>query len=552
MLAIHAAVAKDGRFNFLGCRIPLPTNLNIPAWRHHTMDYDDKEVVDLLQFGFPLSFKGPAPTPTLQNHASASLHIQHVVDFTTKEVAEGAMLGPFPHPPIVPLQISPLLTRPKKDSTSRRCIMDLSFPKAPLHSVNSGTPTECYLDRPAKLHLPSPDTLAQLIKQAGRGCYIYSLDVARAFRQLPVCPSSMCCLGLTTPQGVFVDLSLPFGARWASYCCQRVTNVVSHVMRKRGALLCNYIDDFGGAATTQQQANKHFEQLKQLAEQLGLQLAPNKCKAPSTDLCFLGIQFNTQEMTMSIPPLKLKDIADLVATWATKSSANLHELRSLLGKLLHVANCSTPARLFLNRMLATLREAYNCQRVRLSTEFRKDIAWFQRYLPSTNGVFIIHPDTRPAEHVYVDSCMSGCGGCTSTAAYHAQYPDTLLDSQWSICHLEALNCLVALRMWTKELQGKRVHLHSDSATAVAVLQLGRGRSALLQTVAREIWLLCAQHDINLQVSHIAGAQLTASADALSRLHLGAPFSDRAQQFLSTSNITLSSVPSSLFHTSTDI
>jgi hypothetical protein len=87
---------------------------------------------------------------------------------------------------------------------------------------------------------------------------------------------------------------------------------------------------------------------------------------------------------------------------------------------------------------------------------------------------------------------------------------------------------------------------------VAVLQLGRGRSDILQTVAREIWLLCAQQDITLAVSHIAGAQLTASADALSRMHLGAPFNERAQQFLSTSNITLSSVPPSLFHTSTDI
>jgi hypothetical protein len=111
--------------------------------------------------------------------------------------------------------------------------MDLSFPKDPLHSVNSGTPTESYIGTPAKLHLPSPQTLAQLIKAAGRGCYIYSLDVARAFRQLPVCPSSMSWLGLRTPRGIYVDLSLPFGARWASYCCQQVTNVLSHVMRKK-------------------------------------------------------------------------------------------------------------------------------------------------------------------------------------------------------------------------------------------------------------------------------------------------------------------------------
>ena len=224
MLSILQAVAADGRYNFQGCRIPLPTNLNIPAWHHFTQDYQDKQVVDLLQFGFPLSFQGPLPQPTMQNHASARLHMQHV--FTDKEVAEGAMLGPFPQPPIQPLQVSPLLTRPKKDSDTRRCIMDLSFPKPPFNSVNSGTPTDTYLGVAAKLHLPSTQTLAQLIKDQGQGCYIYSLDVSRAFRQLPICPSSMHWLGLATSRGFFMDLSLPFGARWASYCCHRITNVI--------------------------------------------------------------------------------------------------------------------------------------------------------------------------------------------------------------------------------------------------------------------------------------------------------------------------------------
>ena len=299
-------------------------------------------------------------------------------------------------------------------------------------------------------------------------------------------------------------------------------------------------------------ALSHFQQLQDLAQQLGLQLATNKSKPTATSLCFLGVQFDTQAMTMSIPPDKLQEITLLVDSWATKSSATLHQLRSLLGKLLHIANCCSPARLFLNRMLATLRVAHHSGSVQLPEDFKKDIKWFQLYLPSTNGVFIMHQDNRPVTHVYVDSCITGCGGCTEGAAYHAPYPPSILQLQWAICHLEALNCLIALHLWVKDMQGSRVHFHSDSATAVAVLQLGMGRSPILQTIAREIWLLCAQQDISLQVSHIAGAQLTQSADALSRLHLGPPYSQCVDMFLSKASISLSPVPTTLFNISTDI
>jgi hypothetical protein len=71
-------------------------------------------------------------------------------------------------------------------------------------------------------------------------------------------------------------------------------------------------------------------------------------------------------------------------------------------------------------------------------------------------------------------------------------------------------------------------------------------------VAREIWLLCAQLDISLQVSHIAGADLTTSADALSRMHLGQPFASRVDSLLSSQRIKLTKVPNKLFTLDTDI
>ena len=559
MLNIYRAVAAAETFNFCGARIPVPTNLNIPAWRKHTQGYHDAAVVDLLEFGFPIGYEGPIPHATKKNHSSAVQHPTHVQAFLDKEVSKGAIIGPFKEPPFTPwMQTSPLLTRPKRDSDDRRCIMDLSFPHAPLSSVNSGTPTDFYLGIPAKLRLPSPASMAELIKQQGRHCYIYSLDLARGFRQIPVCPSSFPLLGIWTERGYYVDTALCFGLRWASFCCQRVTSVLTHVMAGRGATMINYIDDFGGAAASLTTAQHHYEQLQQLAADLGLELADHKASPPAQRMIFLGIEFDTANMTMAIPPAKLHHIEQLISSWILKATCTTHELKSLLGKLLHVANCCHPARLFLNRLLTTLRANHEEQCIVLTDEFQRDIAWFDKYLPTTNGVFILHEDHRAPVSIHVDSCTTGCGGIMSgapsqpAAAYHVEFPQDILDFDLAICHLEALNCLVALRLWAPELKSKLVHLYSDSATAVAVLQLGRGRSAMLQTVAREIWLITAQLDITLKVSHVPGAQLTYSADALSRLHLGVPYSQRVKRLLSSASISLTPVPSTLFQLSTNI
>ena len=269
-------------------------------------------------------------------------------------------------------------------------------------------------------------------------------------------------------------------------------------------------------------------------------------------LTWLDLLFNTEDMTLSIPPAKLADITQLVQQWTKKRSAGITELRSLLGKLLHVAQCSQPARLFLNRMLATLRACPPHGSIKLSTEFQKDLAWFHHFLPLTNGIFIIHEDNRTPVHIYVDSCSTGCGGLCGKEAYHARFLAGILAQQLSICHLEAINCVVALRQWATQLKDCLVHLHCDSATAVAILQAGRGRDSFLQACAREAWLLTAKQGITLVVNHIAGEELTTSADALSRWHTGDIFKKRVTTLQQLHDVSLVHLQPASFRLSPDL
>ena len=107
-------------------------------------------------------------------------------------------------------------------------------------------------------------------------------------------------------------------------------------------------------------------------------------------MMWLGLQFDTIAMTVSLPQDKLAEIQLLVHHWASKPTATLRDLRTLLGKLLYISQVCPPARLFLNRMLDTLRHCPEQGSFKFSSEFHKYIAWFDRFLPTTDGTFLIH------------------------------------------------------------------------------------------------------------------------------------------------------------------
>ena len=106
-------------------------------------DYWDRQIVDLLHYGFPLDFdRSKAFQATYTNHASALQFPEHVTNYITTEIEYGAILGPFEEYPF-PCHISPFLTRAKQNSVNRRVILDLSFPVG--KSVNDGVAQDRYL-----------------------------------------------------------------------------------------------------------------------------------------------------------------------------------------------------------------------------------------------------------------------------------------------------------------------------------------------------------------------------------------------------------------------
>ena len=97
------------------------------VWRAYLTNYADHNVMDFLEFGWPINYGGGfLPSSTSQNHQSA---LAYSYDVNQTELSYKAIAGPFQYNPLhEDLVISSLQTVPKPSVTRHRVVMDLSCP----------------------------------------------------------------------------------------------------------------------------------------------------------------------------------------------------------------------------------------------------------------------------------------------------------------------------------------------------------------------------------------------------------------------------------------
>lgn len=488
-------------------------------WRARLQDYHDTDLCNFLDYGWPVGYMAATlPTSTFKNHGSALAQPDLIQSYLDKECGLGATCGPFSANPLsTDLTISPLQIAHSRSGKSR-VVVDLSFPSG--SSVNDGIPKDSYLAEPLALRLPGTDALIAIILQKGPGCLLFKKDLSRAYRQLRIDPRDFHLLGVQHHGGIYFDVAPPFGLRSAAMMCQRTTSAVSHMFSNLGYQCTNYIDDFGGAESPSK-ATMAFETLEELFSILGLESSPEKDCAPSTCMVFLGVQFNTIDMTMSVTPERLLELLSRCRLLLTADSVSRRDLQSLLGVMSFVTACVRPARIFMSGLLNTLRTNPSARLCPLTSDDKSDLRWWCHFLPQFNGVTLIKstPWLNNPFYLSTDACASGAGGYFQGQFFHTPFPGHILEQYGhDINILELLAVMVALKLWAPALRGQRFILNCDNKNCVLALNSGRSRTRAMQLCLREIWFLSAAFDFELAAHHIQGASNTL-ADHLSRWHL---------------------------------
>ena len=535
---IFDIVESSKKYNFEEAKVPVKSKLNINTWRSYLDGYEDNQLIEHLEYGFPMSYDGPLPIADepFKNHASATMYPDHIDKFFEKNIKNESVIGPFSNPPFGKnSHPSPLMSRPKKEPGERRIIMDLSYPCE--SSVNKYTTREIYLGKPYKVKLPTPAQLREKIVELGPGCFMFSCDMARAYRQIRSDPREWPRSCMKWRGCWYVDLSALYGNPWSCAQMQRTTDAVRHIVAKENIDVLNYIDDIIGINRSEEKAHKQFARLKEIMGELGLELAEHKQCLPTCEIIWLGIKFSSLKMNYSIPEEKLQEILNLLETCKEKQKWKLRDYRSLLGKLLHITSICPHFRLFLNRLLPLIREVKNDKYVTMDHEAMADIEALKKIIPLSNNTAMIQRQPTTKDDILVDATLKGVGGVMGELAYACDLPKKIKDLKLPIQHLELLNILVGLRMFAHHIVNKVVNVYTDNTCAQAVIKNGKSRDGYLLKVARAIWLLLTAAGAEI-IIHWIDTKSNYIADALSRYSTSIP----ARKIVHNEKLTLLHVP----------
>ena len=142
-------------------------------------------------------------------------------------------------------------------------------------------------------------------------------------------------------------------------CMQRYTNTVRFMCTLLYVAVVNYLDDFAGADKPEL-AFKSYTELGNLLISCGLEEAKEKACPPCTKMAFIRVYFNTEDLTLSVTPDRVRETLDLTDIWLKKDSALLQELQSLISKLSFIVSYVHSSRVFICRLLNWLREIHSC------------------------------------------------------------------------------------------------------------------------------------------------------------------------------------------------
>ena len=524
-LSLHKLASAPGpnypanTYNFCGARIPLVhTQLNIPKWKELFAAYPKADIIDKLEFGFPIGVEEePSLSPALKNHSSSYLFYSWVDKFCIKEVSNCGLTGPFSTVPFSNYHVSPMMTAVKKPD-KRRVVFDASYGL----SLNKSTPKEFYLNERADYDFPKLDDFEILILKVGSGAKMWKRDLQRYFLQIPIDPVDYDKTGFIWRTNFFFFISYMFGLRHAGLAGQTITSAVNWRHRQEGLALfgeefntLNYSDDLAGVEE-ETKAEVAFSTMGELLSDLGLKEATDKASSPATVITYLGVTFNSITMEKTVPAEKVAELLDILHTWLNKSSCTKRGLQSLCGKLIWVARCVKFSRVFISRLLASLKlnsDALPYKKIFLSQEMQKDIRWWFTYIRSFNGVnFIINPGT--ISHSYKgDACQEGGGGYFAKEYWSKLLPKDLLPLPIHLKEFWVL--LVSIKLWGHLWTGSTAELYVDN-TAVCLTCINQKPSnPLMSAFLREFLFLVVKYKFYPVVKHI-GTKENFIADYLSR------------------------------------
>jgi hypothetical protein len=375
---------------------PVTTPLRLDRWRHHLGSFnlinEYAELLHGIEFGF--SYKSSlsiTETRVYPNMRSAREYPEVIDKKIEKELAAGRYKGPYTKAELESL-IGPFIAHPlgvvKKDATSKpRLVEDLSYPHDG-DSVNSLTDVS-----DMTLDWGGLAETIEIMVCAPEGTQAASLDIEHAYRNIGITPDDF-WLGVIQDnyEKFLADLAAKFGGSSCGYnfelpaegFCTIIVRTFPKLKTPR------WVDDLMPIRSPLTPIppytySVNLEDICDLGRDLGFSFAKEKMADFGPVAKYLGFLWCWDTREVLIPDDKRKKYLDAVMLAQSKDSISLETLRSLCGKLSHVAMIVLEGRVNLRnlwRMMANMEKKNVHEKVawKVLDGQVKDLRWWEEKL----------------------------------------------------------------------------------------------------------------------------------------------------------------------------
>ena len=433
-----------------------------------------------------------------------------------EETQAGRVLCPFTDPPLRDFIVSPIGVVPKKVPNKFRMIHHLSYPQK--GSVNDA------IDAYDKtVGYPTVDDAIEMILETGEDVWLGKTDIEAAFRIVPVLPKYYRTLGMMWDGKYFYDRCLPMGCATS---CKIFAGIGACLMElferlSKKCRVLNMLDDFLFIGASEQDTREGMACFLQMCTELGVPIASQKTEGPAKCLSFLGIEIDTTELEVRLPPGKLEDYVASLNSARSLTKIKCGLLQSLTGKLQFACYVVPQGQAFLRRLYdlyggheSPLKPHH---RIRLSKETKEDLRMWTLFFESFNGRRVFSNDLSPTRWLVTDAA----GAIGFGLIFGNRWAYGLWPVEWEgmgITFKEMFPVAVTIMTWASELRGSLLFCHSDNTAVVAALNKFSSRCKHTMMLVRRVALACLQYDIRIRASHVPGKE-NILADALSRLQI---------------------------------
>ena len=146
----------------------------------------------------------------------------------------------------------------------------------------------------------------------------------------------------------------------------------------------------------------------------------------------------------------------------------------------------------------------------------KDLDWFREFATKFNSVVLLPSAPRVTWPIECDATLTAAGRHSPVAFFAAPFSPEIVALVLPITQLEVLALLHAVSaLLPANPRNFIILISTDNLASQQVLSSGKGKEPLLFACARQLWLISAINNCELEIKHKPGADLVL-ADALSR------------------------------------